>query len=272
MCWCLRAIRDITARKRAEEEARHRLEQEKLAEHRADLAHVIRLNTMGEMASGIAHELNQPLSAIANYANGCARRLETNACKNNELIEVMSLITGEAMRASEIIRSLRRYVKKCKPQRASLDINLIVKNAVRLVVGEVHRNNVELELCCAEPLPKVKADPIQLEQVVVNLLANGIDALDESTNGKQLKVETRQSESGEIEVLVSDNGCGFTTELEHKIFEPFFTTKPHGLGMGLAICRSMIEAHRGRLQARRNEVGGSTFMFTLPLGAEPCHV
>jgi two-component system sensor histidine kinase TtrS len=215
--------------------------------------------------------LNQPLSAIANYAKGCTRRLQADGAQSDELIEAMNSIAAEAMRASEIIRSLKRYVKKCKPQRELVDLNSIVKHAAQLVVGEAHRHDVALDLCCGDSLPEISADPIQLEQVVVNLLANGIDALEDSSASKQLTVHTRQSDGGGIEVTVADNGCGFPAELKHKIFEPFFTTKPHGLGMGLAISRSMIEAHGGRLHARRNEHGGATFVFTLPLKAEPCY-
>jgi two-component system sensor histidine kinase TtrS len=266
------AIRDVAKRKEAEQETRYRIEKEKLAEHRAELARVMRLNTMGEMASGIAHELNQPLSAIANYAKGCVRRLEQDASDREVLREAMQAIAGEAMRASEIIRSLKRYVKKCKPQRAMVDINSIVKHAAQLVVGEAHQHDVALEIRCAESLPEISADPIQLEQVVVNLLANGIDALEKSGSDRRLTVQTRLTLAGEVEVLVVDNGSGFSAECEHRIFEPFFTTKTHGLGMGLAISRSMIEAHGGRLQARRNEHAGATFLFTLPLEAEPCYV
>jgi C4-dicarboxylate-specific signal transduction histidine kinase len=265
------AIRDITQRKQAEQEARDRLEQEKLGEHRTELARVLRLNTMGEMAAGIAHELNQPLSAIANYAKGCVRRLDTDHTELTGIVEALNSIASEAMRASEIIRSLKRYVKKCEPQRTLVDINSIVKSATQIVVGEARRHGVDLNLCCSGELPMVTADPIQLEQVLVNLLANGIDALEQCGSGRQLTVETCQTSSGDVEVLVADNGCGLPADYEHKIFESFFTTKDHGLGMGLAISRSMVEAHGGRLSAQGNDRGGATFRFTLPCHSELSH-
>jgi len=266
-------IRDITKRKQAEQEARHRLQQEKLAEHRAELERVLRLNTMGEMAAGIAHELNQPLSAIANYARGCVRRLETECGKTAGLVDALQSIAQEAKRGSEIIRSLKRYVKKCKPQRAIVDINSVVRDAAQLVAGEARAHDVELNVVCCDALPSVNADPIQLEQVVVNLLANGIDALEQKGGPiRRMSVETRQSSVGEVEVLVADNGCGLPADFERRIFEPFFTTKVSGLGMGLAISRSMIEAHGGRLNARRNEHGGAAFCFTLPQQHEDSYV
>lgn len=236
-----------------------------LAQVRNELAHAMRLNTMGEMAAGIAHELNQPLSAISNFARGAARRLHDGFDDKAELIEVANSIADESARAAEIIRSLKQYVKKAEPQWAAIDINTVVQGAARIVGGEAHQRGVAITLCCAPQLPQIHGDGIQLKQVIVNLLSNGLDSLESRHGDKWLAVETRLVPTGAIEVLVDDNGNGLPETDENKIFNAFFTTKPDGLGMGLAISRSLIEAHGGRLWAERNARGGATFRFIIPL-------
>jgi C4-dicarboxylate-specific signal transduction histidine kinase len=228
---------------------------------------VLRLNTMGEMAAGIAHELNQPLSAIANFARGTVRRLSQGIGDESELIDVAKSIADESVRASEIIRSLNRYVKKCELQRAELDVNDVVRGALHIVSGEAHQRGVTVTLRCAEGLSKVNGDLVQLKQVLVNLLCNGFDALDDVPSPKTLTVETRPLALGGIEVSVADNGCGLP--IGASIFDAFTTTKSHGLGMGLTISRSIVEAHHGRLWAEPNAHGGAIFRFTMPLEREP---
>lgn len=257
----------LGARIQRDREERERLRAEaQLENYRAELAHALRLNTMGEMAAGIAHELNQPLSAISNFARGTVRRLEGGAGKPADLIAAANAIADETARAAEIIRSLRRYVQKRALQQANLDINDIVRSAERIVAGQAHRRGVAVELRCASQLPLIEGDQIQLKQVVVNLLSNGLDALETQRGDPWLVIETRCCSTGEIEVAVADNGVGLTAENEQRIFDAFFTTKPEGLGMGLAISRSMIEAHGGRLWAEANPQGGATFRFRLPVG------
>jgi PAS domain S-box-containing protein len=262
------AIRDITQRVLTEREARLHLQQEELAKHRAELAHVLRVNTMGEMAAGIAHELNQPLAAIINYAKGSVRRLQDGVGSQSDIIEAAVAIAGEAARASEIVRGLKRYIHKCEPQRTTVDINVVVSNAGQIVSGEAHQHGVNVGLRCATGLPNLLGDRVQLEQVVVNLMVNGIQSLEKAASDRRVLVQTKQTAPGQVRISVTDNGCGLPPEFESKIFEAFFTTKPEGLGMGLAISRSIVEAHRGKLWAEANAEGGATFHFTLPVQQE----
>lgn len=236
-----------------------------LEKNRTELAHVLRINTMGEMVAGIAHELNQPLAAIGNFARGTVRRLQTGQGDKDELIEAVQTIASESTRAAEIILSLKRYVQDCRPQRLPLDINQIVQNASRILAGEARQRSVRLTLRLDPALAKISADRIQIKQVIINLVCNGFDALDAVRGPKWVQVETKRAADGGIEVVVTDNGCGLPAEHRHRIFEAFFTTKPDGLGMGLAISRSIILAHDGSLWAEKRPQGGTIFSFTLPL-------
>ena len=238
-----------------------------LAQHRAELAHVLRLNTMGEMAAGIAHELNQPLTAISNFASGIIRKVNNGSANQTNLVEASSLIAEESARAAAIIRSLNRFVKRREPQLEPLDVNEVVRGAIRILAGEAHQRRVTIHTSCVKDLPIVCGDRIQLEQVLVNLMCNGFDALQERSLPRLLNVETRRHPSDAIEVIVADNGFGLPAE--SNIFEPFVSTKPHGLGMGLAISRSIVESHGGRLWAESTTSGGATFRFTIPCENEP---
>ncbi len=248
-------VRDLTERKTAEKE---------LEGHHEELAHILRLNTMGEMAAGLAHELNQPLSAIANFARGTARRLHNDLVDKPAIIEAVNAIADEAVRASEIIHCLNRHVKKSVAQRFLIEINVVVRDAARVVASEAKSRGVAVRLCCAPKLPKIDGDAVQLEQIVINLLRNGFDALDVTHGEKLIVVETKLSAAGGVEVSVVDNGCGLAPGIAGNIFDAFFTTKSHGLGMGLAISRTMIEAHGGLLWAEPNPGSGTAFRFTLP--------
>ncbi|HYC21364.1 MAG TPA: PAS domain S-box protein [Candidatus Bathyarchaeia archaeon] len=249
--------RDITELKQAEQQAR---------EHRTQLAHVLRLGTMGEMASGLAHEINQPLGAIANYARGCVRRLRAGSGDQTELLRAVDEIAREALRAGEIIRRLRELVRKESPRQEPVDVNRLVREAVDIIEPEARRAGISLRLAAAPDLPRVACDGIQIEQVILNLLLNGVDALEAAGNGERtLEIETVASLAGAVEVAVSDNGVGLPAP-PVDVFAPFFSTKTGGLGMGLSISRSIIEAHGGRLWATANYERGSTFRFTLPPG------
>jgi C4-dicarboxylate-specific signal transduction histidine kinase len=232
------------------------------------LAHVLRADTMGEMAAGIAHELNQPLSAIINYAKGSVRRLQDGNTHPSDILDAMAAIAGEAARASEIIRSLKRYISRCETHRKRIDLNTVVEAAAQIVRGEAHQHEVALLVRCTTGLPKCFGDQIQLEQVVVNLLTNAIESLERARASRRLVVETSQSKAGEIQVSVRDNGPGLGTDGMQHIFDAFYTTKPQGLGMGLAISRSIVEAHGGKLWAEANPEGGAIFRFTLPVHQE----
>ncbi|HEY4308737.1 MAG TPA: PAS domain S-box protein [Pirellulales bacterium] len=257
------AIRDLTQWNHADETHRRLTAVEHLASHRNELAQMLRLNTMSEMAAGIAHELNQPLSAIANYARGAARRMNRGVAKTDELMPVIDSIAEEAVRASEIIRSVKRFVRKQEPKRVPVDVNEVVESALRIIAGQAHERGVEVVFDGSGHRLQVMGDAIQIEQVMVNLLTNALDALDDVTHAKLLLIEANRTEKGQVEVRVIDNGCGLPTLDGVDVFEAFMTTKIDGLGMGLAISRSLIEAHGGQLTAETNECGGATFRFQL---------
>jgi PAS domain S-box-containing protein len=245
---------DITERKRAEDAARQR---------QAELTHVLRLGTMGEMAAGLAHEINQPLGAIANFAQGCSRRLRAGNGDPADLLHVIDQIAVEAIRAAEIIRRLRSLIRKEEPRREWIDLYEIAADALRLLSAETRQSGVTSSVEGA-PGQRAYADPIQIEQVLLNLLRNGVEAMEGRINGRR-ELSVRFVTAGDtVEVAVSDTGRGLPTAAAH-VFDPFFSTKPGGLGMGLSISRSIIEAHGGLLWATANPEGGTTFRFTLPI-------
>jgi PAS domain S-box-containing protein len=247
---------DITARRRAEEQVRR---------HEATLAHVLRVNSMGEMAAGLAHEINQPLAAIANYTNASLRRLASGTAQSAELVQMMQKTVGAALRAGEIVRHLRDFVAKREPQCELADLNDVVRGVAQLMEAEVRRCAVALRLDLASELPTAQVDRIQIEQVLVNLMRNGLEAISgATTNHGMLSVGTSLASHGAIEVTVTDTGSGLLAADTEKVFEPFFTTKTHSLGMGLTISRTIVEAHGGRLWAVGNPAGGTTFGFSLP--------
>jgi C4-dicarboxylate-specific signal transduction histidine kinase len=220
---------------------------------------------MGEMAAGIAHELNQPLSAISNFARGTVRRLKGGSGDRAELIAAVNSIADESKRASEIIRSIKSCLKKTDSRRSKLHIRTVIRAAVRIVTIQAQQNKIAINVNIAPELPEISADRIQLEQVLVNLLSNGIEALQGLSVAKEVTIEARAADKSGIEVIITDNGCGLPDQNGKSIFDAFFTTKPEGLGMGLAISRSMIEAHGGQLWAEANAQGGATFRFTIPV-------
>ncbi|HUW84903.1 MAG TPA: PAS domain-containing protein [Phycisphaerae bacterium] len=250
-------VRDITNRRRAEEAAQRHLD---------ELAHVARVNTMGEMASALSHELSQPLAAIAAYTQGCIRRLRSAQGDPHEMIEPMEQVTKQAQRAGEIIRRLRAFVRRTDPHRSTVDINELVREGAALDEADVRQANVSLHFDLTPDLPLVLADPVEIEQVVLNLLRNGIEAMDATEPGhRRLVLQTSRSADKHIEVAVADTGRGLPPTLQDRIFEPFVTTKPRGMGMGLSISRSIIEAHGGRLWVTPNAERGVTFHFSLPI-------
>jgi len=247
--------RDITQRRQGEKETWQR---------QAELAHLLRLSTMGEMASEVAHELNQPLAAIANYARGCMRRISSGAVDNDQLLSALDRIAGQAMRAGAIIRGLRSFVSKGDFQPESADLNELIREADSFVEPEAHQHHVSMRLDLAAGPLTVRVDTVQIEQVVLNLVRNGIEAVNGAAEG-ELVVSSGVVREGVVEVSVSDTGGGISSALGDRMFEPFFSTKAGGLGMGLPISRSIIEVHGGRLWATANPDRGATFHFTLPL-------
>ncbi len=247
---------DVTDRKRAEEEARHR---------DVELAQLSRVSTLGEMAAGLAHELNQPLSAIANYINGCTRRLRESGTTNAAILNVMERASSEALRAGEILRRLREFIRRDDPVRRSACVNRIVEDTVRLLDAETRYRGAVLSTDVEASLPSVSVDEIQIEQVLVNLIRNAMDAMEASPpESRRITVGTCRVNDGNVGVSVRDAGPGVSPELADRIFESFVTTKPDGLGMGLSICRRIVQAHCGELWVESGD-GGAVFRFTLPI-------
>jgi len=253
-------VKDITDRKEAEKQAR---------EHEAELARVLRLSTMGEMVAELAHELNQPFCAILNYAEGCSRSIGTKKADTAEAGEGMKLIAAQAERAGQIIRRIRGFVHKGGPQRTESDLNEVIREAVKLLMPEVRSPALTVKLELADDLPRILVDPIQIEQVALNLIRNGLEAMKDVTSTRNaLIVRTARRGSDWVEVAVCDSGHGIAEKEIPKVFEAFYTTRPHGMGLGLTIGRSIVESHGGRLWAERNVDRGMTFRFTLPVSEE----
>lgn len=252
--------RDITERKRAEEQAR-RVQNE--------LTHVARVSMMGEMAAGLAHELNQPLAAITNYTHGCIRRLQSGHGSAQELVPTLEKVALQAERAGEIIRRLRTLVRREEPHRSMVHVDELVREIAGFVEAEGRQHDAMVRFELAEDLRPVVADRIQIQQVILNLVRNGCEAMDETDkSARQLTVSAVPASADEVQVSVRDTGQAIAKEKLDRIVEPFFTTKPGGLGMGLAISRSIVEAHGGRLSAELNPECGTTVAFTLPTAKE----
>jgi signal transduction histidine kinase len=227
---------------------------------------------MGEMAAGLAHEINQPLAAIVNYAQGCSRRLRADAADVDAILPVIDDIAAEGLRAGEIIRRLRNLVRKEPPRQDWVHLAGIAAEALRLVESDAHQQVVTLRLDAEPVLPRVLGDPIQIEQVVLNLLRNAIDAMADVRGRRELHVRIARAGSESVELTVRDTGHGMPSAVAERIFDPFYSTKPNGLGMGLSISRSIVEAHQGRLTVVANTDGGATFRITLPVVADPTSV
>jgi len=253
-------VMDVTERKRAEEALR---------EAQAELAHVTRVTSLGELVAAIAHEINQPLAAVVNNASACLRWLAGAAPNLEEARRSVALITADGHRAGEIISRIRALVKKAPPQKDWLDINETILEVIALARSQVQRNRVSLETQLSNDLPLVLGDRIQLQQVILNLVMNGIEAMSAVTDrSRDLLIRSCQYESAKVLVAVQDSGTGIDGESLEKIFDAFYTTKSQGMGMGLAISRSIIEAHGGRLWATANEGIGAAVQFALPAGGE----
>jgi len=251
------SITDITDRKQAEEESR---------KHRDELAHVSRISTMGEMATGLAHELNQPLAAIASYSFAANSMIEQANSSPEKLQDILVKLEDQSIRAGEIVRRLRNFIGKNESQRVLSDLNLLIEDVAKFLEVDFRQSGSVLRLENDNSTPNVLVDEVQIQQVLVNLLRNSIDAMQETpTNQKTITISTRTRQDGQAEVTVSDAGKGLTQDEIEQVFEAFFTTKQEGMGLGLAISRSIVEAHAGKFWAKPNSDRGMTFGFSIPL-------
>ncbi|MFZ9408397.1 MAG: sensor histidine kinase, partial [Burkholderiaceae bacterium] len=261
---------DITPRRQAEEQAALQAERAQSAS---------RLITMGEMASSVAHELNQPLTAISNYCKGMVSRIERGNIDTGDLVGALEKTARQAQRAGQIIHRIRSFVKRSEPNRSPSEVSTLVNNAMELADIELRRHHVRLSHYIAPGLPKLMVDPILIEQVLINLLKNSAESIEQARRpNARRRVElrvTRQDTTGQdvfVEFAVLDSGRGLSPENSKRLFEAFYSTKPEGMGIGLKLCRSIIESHEGRLEAENlyngEEVTGCRFTFWLPAVTE----
>lgn len=254
-------VRDLTSQKRIEEEA---------LRHREQMMHASRLTVMGEMAAAMAHELNQPLSAIATYTAACQRFLHQGVEARADIIEALKEIGGQAHRAAQIIQRMRNFARSRESLRKIVALRTLIEEIRPLAELDAKANQVSLTIRIASDLPQVNADGVQIQQVVLNLLRNGVDAMtDMPAAGRLLTLQAGCGPNNSVRVEISDRGHGVSDDARGHLFTPFFTTKATGMGMGLAISRSIIKAHGGKLDCMNNPDGGATFYFTLPSALEP---
>jgi C4-dicarboxylate-specific signal transduction histidine kinase len=249
------AITDVTDRKQAEEA---------LQQAQADLARVSRVTTMGELTASLAHEVNQPITAAVTDANACVRWLTRDVPDLDEARQAAARIVKDATRAADIITRTRLLFKKTTPPRELIDVNDVIREMIVLLRGEATRYAISIRTELAAGLPKVMGDRVQLQQVMMNLMMNGTDAMKDVDGTRELAVKSQRGDNEEFLVSVSDTGIGLPSQQADQIFKAFFTTKPHGTGMGLSISRSIVESHGGRLWASGNSPRGASFYFTLP--------
>jgi len=254
-------IHDITDRKRAEKEAREALE---------NLAHADRMKAMGELASGLAHEISQPLTAIQATAEACRSLLEAGRTDPDRLSDAMEQITLQSRRASDIIQELRSFVRKGESKQVSHhDPEFLITNILPLLTNEFEKANVAVEVIPETQLCECAVNRIQIEQVLVNLIRNAVDAMSDHDGERRLRIRTRyRAEDQVCEVAIEDTGPGIPQEHMNRLFNPFFTTKSQGMGQGLPICKSIIERHGGALKVETPDEGGTVFRFTLPYESE----
>ena len=249
---------DITDLKRAEEE------RERLRQVQVGACPFNRVTTMGELAASIAHEIKQPISAAHTNAKTCLRWLGRDQPDIEEAREAVSRIIQDVTRASEIISRIRVLFKKGEPEREWVDVNEVIREMISLMSSEAGRYGISIHTELTPELPNVRADRVQLQQVFMNLMLNGIEAINEGNVAGDLTIKSQRNTEDQVLISISDTGIGLPPERADKVFDAFFTTKPQGTGMGLSISRSIIESHGGRLWATGNPDRGATFQFTLP--------
>jgi PAS domain S-box-containing protein len=252
-------IIDVTERRQADKE------RERLREAQSDLAHVSRMTTMGELTASLAHEVNQPIAAAVTYASTCVRWLTRDDPDLGEARQAASEVVRNAKRAADIINRIRLISKKGESNRKLIDINEVIREIVALLHNETRRYSISICTDLDANLPNVLADSVQMQQVMMNLIMNGIDAMKDVERTRDLTIKSQNGEDEQLVISVSDVGVGLPLQKREQIFNAFFTTKSNGIGMGLRISRSIVESHGGRLWATDNSPQGATFYFTLPI-------
>ena len=248
--------RDVTDRHNNEEQARVNLN---------TLAHAGRIQSMGEMATTLAHELNQPLTAILSFSQASQRVLNEQDLDRDELAFALERIAVNAQLAGEIIGQMRSFIRKDKPRVEQSNINTLVTEALELVASELQHHEIDVDFNLTEAIPDVRVDPVQIQQVILNLVRNSMEAMQaQPADQRRLLIATRICKPGSIEVTVIDSGPGLDSTIAEQLFEAFVTTKPEGMGVGLSICKSLVESHGGRLSAQQSSEGGAVFNFILP--------
>jgi PAS domain S-box-containing protein len=251
-------IIDVTDRRQVEKE------RERFREAQSDLAHVSRMTTMGELTASLAHEVNQPIAAAVTYAGTCVRWLTRDDPQLEEARQAATEAARNAKRAADIINRIRSLSKKGESKRQLVDINEVIREIVALLQNEARRYSISIRTDLNANLPNVMADSVQVQQVMMNLIMNGIDAMRDVDRTRELTIRSQTGEDHQLVISVSDAGVGLPSQQREQIFNAFFTTKSHGIGMGLRISRSIVESHGGRLWATDNSPQGATFYFTLP--------
>jgi len=253
-------FRDISERKQAEEAAR---------KYRADLTHMARINTLGEMASGIAHELNQPLTAIATNAFASIQMLESGSANTEKLIDILEKINHQAEHSGEIIRHLRQFIRKEQPERSLIDLNELIEDVLLMIKPDINRSDVKVVRKFDLHLKKVLAQPIQIDQVILNLCRNALDAMNDTpTEDRILTIATQSSGDNAVIVSIEDTGSGVKQDIREGLFDPFVTSKANGMGLGLSISMGIIDAHQGKLYLDSKPSMGAIFRFALPINQE----
>ena len=253
-------VRDLTERHRTER---------RLQDLQSELMHVSRLSAMGQMGAALAHELNQPLTAIINYVQAARRMSEASGEPlSPRVAEVLEKTAQQAARAGQIIRRLRQFVEKGSTEHRAEDINRVAEEASALALVGAKELGIRVSLVLAASLPPVAIDKIQIQQVLLNLIRNAVEAMTESPE-RHLVVTTERGEEGMVSITVRDTGPGLSQDVQRQLFQPFVTSKERGMGIGLSICRSIVEAHGGRILAQPSEPSGTCFLFTLPIAADP---
>ena len=243
-------------------ESKQKIADEEILKQREQLLHVTRVGKLAEFVSSLAHEISQPFTAILSYAQAAQRMLKD---REPQVQEILQYIVNDNQRATEVIRRLRSLLKKSKPTFDSIDINALINETVLLITTDVTVRNKVINTKLANNLPQIQGDRIQLQQVLLNLISNSLEAMEGMDDARELLVRTSLNGSRMILIEVKDSGCGIPEQNMSQLFTHFFTSKPDGLGMGLSISRSIVETHGGRLEVKNNSDRGATFYFTLPL-------